>query len=59
MNERSRRLRVRSCGRVRHARDGSNRLSDVETPFLDVVCVPCGRGRYAVVRLMAKQATPG
>jgi hypothetical protein len=36
-------------------RDGSIRLSDVETPFLDVVCAPCGRrGRYAVARLMAK-----
>jgi hypothetical protein len=33
-------------------RDGSIRLSDVETPFLDVVCAPCGRrGRYAVARL--------
>jgi hypothetical protein len=33
-------------------RDGSIRLSDVETPFLDAVCAPCGRrGRYAVARL--------
>ena len=36
-------------------RDGSIRLSDVEAPFLDVVCAPCGRrGRYAVAGLMAK-----
>ena len=36
-------------------RDGSVTLSDVDAPFLNVVCAPCGRrGRYAVAGLMAK-----
>jgi hypothetical protein len=36
-------------------RDGSLILSDVRSPTLSIVCVPCGRrGRYAVERLIAK-----
>jgi hypothetical protein len=32
-------------------RDGSVTLSDLEGPFLRIVCEPCGRrGRYAVAR---------
>ena len=36
-------------------RDGSMTLFDVEAPFLDVVCAPCGRrGHFTVARLMAQ-----
>jgi hypothetical protein len=36
-------------------RDGSMTLSDLEAPFLQVVCAPCGRrGRFAVAQLMAE-----
>jgi hypothetical protein len=36
-------------------RDDPLTLSDVEAPFLHVVCDPCGRrGRYAVARLMVE-----
>ena len=36
-------------------RDGSMTLSDVEAPFLQVVCAPCGRqGRFTVARLMTQ-----
>ena len=36
-------------------RDGSITLTDLQAPFLHVVCEPCGRrGSYGVARLMAK-----
>jgi hypothetical protein len=35
-------------------RDGSITLTDLQAPFLHLVCDPCGRrGRYAVARLIA------
>jgi hypothetical protein len=37
-------------------RDGAIVLSDLRTPFLQVVCEPCGRReRYAVARLLAER----
>jgi hypothetical protein len=37
------------------ARGGSLTLSDLRTPYVVVVCGPCGRrGRFAVVRLLEK-----
>jgi hypothetical protein len=36
-------------------RDGSMTLSDVEAPFLQIICAPCERqGRFAVAQLMAQ-----
>ena len=36
-------------------RDGAITLTDLQAPFLRVVCEPCGpRGRYAVARLIAE-----
>lgn len=36
-------------------RDGSMTLSDIEAPFLQVICAPCGRrDRFAVTELMAQ-----
>jgi hypothetical protein len=36
-------------------RDGAILLTDLQAPFLRVVCEPCGRrGSYGVARLMAK-----
>jgi hypothetical protein len=38
-------------------RDGAILLTDLQAPFLRVVCEPCGRrGSYGVARLMAKHA---
>jgi hypothetical protein len=38
------------------SRDGSMTLSDVEAPFLQVVCAPCARrDRFAVAQLMAQR----
>ena len=37
-------------------RDGAVTLSDLQAPFLHLVCDPCGRrGRYAVSRLVAER----
>jgi hypothetical protein len=37
-------------------RDGSITLTDLQVPFLHVVCDPCRRrGRYAVARLIAER----
>jgi hypothetical protein len=37
-------------------RDGAITLSDLQAPFLHVVCDPCRRrGSYAVARLMAER----
>ena len=37
------------------ARDGAVILTDLQAPFLRIVCEPCGRrGSYDVARLMAK-----
>jgi hypothetical protein len=37
-------------------RDGAIILTDLQAPFLPVVCEPCGRrGRYAVARLIAER----
>ena len=37
-------------------RDGAITLSDLQAPFLHLVCEPCGRrGRYAVARLIAER----
>ena len=37
-------------------REGAIVLSDLRTPFLQVVCEPCGRrGRYVVARLLAER----
>ena len=37
-------------------RDGSITLTDLQAPFLHLVCEPCGRrGRYSVVRLIAER----
>jgi hypothetical protein len=37
-------------------RDGAITLTDIQAPFLHVVCEPCGRrGRYAVARLIAER----
>jgi hypothetical protein len=40
----------------RVARDGSITLTDLQAPFLHVVCEPCRRrGSYAVARLIAER----
>ena len=37
-------------------RDGAIILTDLQAPFLHLVCEPCGRrGRYAVARLIAER----
>jgi hypothetical protein len=37
-------------------RDGAITLTDLQAPFLHLVCAPCGRrGRYAVARLIAER----
>jgi hypothetical protein len=37
-------------------RDGAITLTDLQAPFLHLVCEPCGRrGRYAVARLIAER----
>ncbi len=37
-------------------RDGVIILTDLQAPFLHLVCEPCGRrGRYAVARLIAER----
>jgi hypothetical protein len=37
-------------------RDGAITLTDIQAPFLHLVCGPCGRrGRYAVARLIAER----
>ena len=37
-------------------RDGAIILTDLQAPFLHVVCEPCGpRSRYAVARLIAER----
>jgi hypothetical protein len=37
-------------------RDGPIILTDLQAPFLHLVCEPCGRrGRYAVARLIAER----
>jgi hypothetical protein len=37
-------------------RDGAITLTDLQAPFLHLVCEPCGRrGRYAVARLIVER----